>query len=133
MCQRGYVNTITQSYCLHLRKCKFGIFRCKISLYLCKMPCKKKKIFFYKSWYCPDYVHTSHSMLVQYPIVSILCFYTNTHSVYTVCLIEVYSILKCNNLTSNFGSSWHRVLLVIVSIKFQHLPSVLVMTYRFNH
>ena len=80
-------------------------------------------------WYCPYYIHTSCSMLVQYPIVSILCFYTNTHSVYIVCLIEVYSMLKCNKFTLNFGSSWHAVLLVIVSIKFQHLPSILVMTY----
>ena len=29
-CQRGYVNTIKQAYCLHLNKCKLGIFRGKI-------------------------------------------------------------------------------------------------------
>ena len=50
--------------------------------------------YIYKNWYCPYYTHTWCSMLVQYSIVHILWFYTNTHSIYIVCLIEVYSTLK---------------------------------------
>ena len=56
------------------------------------------------------------SMLVQYQIVHILCIYTNTHSVYIVCLIESYSILKFSKFKYNFGSSQHIVLVVIISV-----------------
>ena len=77
------------------------IFKCNI---LCIYAiCLVNKNFFYKCWYCPYYIHTRCSMLVQYPIVSILCLYTNTHSVYTVCFIEVYS-------THSSALSSHKIL-----------------------
>ena len=40
---KGLCNLIKQSYCLHLNKCKFGIFRCKIPHIYAK--CLVNKIF----------------------------------------------------------------------------------------
>ena len=93
---KGLCNLIKQSYCLHLNKGKLGIFRCKIHRIYTKCLVYKN---FINIGIVPYYIHTSCNMLVQYPIVSILCFYTNTHSIYTICLVEVYSMLKCIKFT----------------------------------
>ena len=60
-------------------------------------------------------MYIGYSMLVQYQIAHILCIYNNIHSVYIVCLIESYSTLKSTKFKYNFGSSWHVVLVVILS------------------
>ena len=91
-CQNGHVikqhNHIGYNY-------NWGIYGCKIHCIYAK--CLVNNIL--KIWYWPYYTHTSCSMLVQYPIVSILCVYTNIHSVYTVCLVEAYSTQKCTKFT----------------------------------
>ena len=69
----------------------------------------------YKYGYCPGHMYIGYGMLVQYQIVIFLCPYINTHSVYIVCHIESHSMLKFTKFKVNFGSSWHIVLLVILS------------------
>ena len=61
-------------------------------------------------------MYIGYGMLVQYQIVIFFsCPYINTHSIYIVCHIESYSMLKFTKLKVTFGSSWHVVLLVILS------------------
>ena len=39
----------------------------------------------------------------------------NVHSIYIVCFIESYSMLKFTKFKYNFGLSWHLVPVVIIS------------------
>ena len=110
-CQNKFNNLIPPSYGLHFGKYNMGTIGVKYTIFMQK--CHVNKI--YKYGYCPCYMYIRYSMLVQYQIVHILCLYTNTHSIYIVCLIESYSTLKFTNFKYNFGSSWHIVLMVILS------------------
>ena len=89
----------------------WGIIGVKYTIFYAK--CHVNKI--YKYGYCPGHMYIGYGMLVQYQIVIFLCLYTNTHSVYIVCHIESYSTLKFTKFRYNFGSSWHIVLVVILS------------------
>ena len=81
---------ITQSYWLHLNNYKLGIFGCKIHCIYAK--CLVNKFI-------------NISIVLTTSIQGVVCwfstqlsiflwFYTNTHSIYIVCLIEIYSTLK---------------------------------------
>ena len=86
---------ITQSYWLHLNNYKLGIFGCKIHCIYAKYLVNK---------------FINIGIVLTTSIQGVLCwfsthlsiflwFYTNTHSIYIVCLIEVYSTLKFTKFT----------------------------------
>ena len=88
-------NLITQSYWLHLNNYNLGIFGCK-------MHCIYAKCLLSKFINIGIVLTTSIQGVVCWfstKLSIFFWFYTNTHSVYIVCLVEVYSTLKFTKFT----------------------------------
>ena len=94
-CVKVVNNLIPPSNCLHLSIYNLGTLGVKYTIFMQNALVNK----FINMGIVPCYMYTRCSMLVQYQIIHISCLYTNTHSVYIVCLIEAYSMLKFTKFT----------------------------------